>query len=73
MAVSWSNITYSILGENEPAVRVASNMDTVGIIRNGVLAALLRSKSGEFVYIEYRPRGGMKIEVGEVVNDTVSD
>jgi hypothetical protein len=73
MAVSWSNITYSILGESEPAVRVASNMDTVGIIRNGILVALIRSKSGEFVYIEYRPRNGMKIEVGEVVHDTVSD
>jgi hypothetical protein len=72
MAVSWSNITYSIGWEGESTVRVASNMDTVAVIRGRVLAALLRSKSGEFVYIEYRPTG-LKVEVGEVVHDTVSD
>jgi hypothetical protein len=66
MAVSWSNITYSIEWEGVPTVRVASNMDTVAVIRSGVLAALIRGKSGEYVYVEQRP-DGLKIEVGEVV------
>jgi hypothetical protein len=65
-------VTYSIGWEGEATVRVVSNMDTVAMIRSAVLAALLRSKSGEFVYIEYRP-SGLKIETGEVVHDTVSD
>ena len=47
-------------------------MDTVAVIRSALLEALFRSKLGEFVYVEYRHGGGMRIEVGEVVHD-VSD
>jgi hypothetical protein len=66
MVISWSNITYSIGWEGVPTVRVASNMDTVAVIRSGVFAALIRGKSGEYVYVEQRPER-LKIEVGEVV------
>jgi hypothetical protein len=61
-------MTYSIGWEGESTVRVVSNMDTVAMIRSAVLAALFRSKSGEFVYIEYRPNG-LKIETGVRVTD----